>query len=172
MIEPAALPPPAPEMTGRLHELAGALVALQDAVPGLDVDEPGCLTDAGNVVDLEKGVVASYRPPGLPVEVRLLVSYRRVKLVTRTLSRPDVWTDLEDRLLLTLDEQPIVLGQRLESMEALAEALVRLARRRASQAVLPAHALRRERGVAKTPRTGRRASQRPKRLWSLSGQVH
>ncbi len=125
----------------RLHDLACALVRLQEVVPGLSVDEPGCLTGTGQVVEPEKGVAVTYRPPGAAAEVALLVSYRRVKLVTRTLDRGDAWTELEDRLIIALDGEPTLLGRRFDSVEELARALVALAERRASDAVLTERAL-------------------------------
>lgn len=156
-------PEPPGDRVATLCELASSLIALQDLIPGLSVDESTCITQAGEVVEPEKGVAALYRPDGCQVEVRILVSHRRAKFVTRTFDQPDAWTELEDRLVVTLGETPTFLGRHFASTDELASALVGVARRRAADAVLSPRSLGRpaEDGRVRSTNRGARRMQRP-----------
>jgi CheY-like chemotaxis protein len=139
MTDPAS-PRTCRDRAALLHDLAIVLVRLEEEVPGLSVDTPAFLTATGEIVEPERGVAARFRSEDRRVEVRLLVSERRVKLLARHNHAAGGWTQVEDRLLLALEERPRLLGRQLASVEALARALVAMAERRAVDVLLTAPA--------------------------------
>lgn len=126
----------APAAPVTLHDLTHSLIALGRSLPGWTVDESSLSEETGELIEPEKGLAASYRADGGATEVRILVSDRRAKLQTRSHHCPGVWTELEDRVLLTLAPTPSLAGRRFSSVDELAEALVAMARSRAIDAVI------------------------------------
>lgn len=138
------------------------LAAFESRLPGLKVGGMGTVA-RGEIVDPEKGVALSYRPAGGEVEVRVWVSERRAKLVTRTMDQSGIWTEITDRLALSLRQPPEIAGEVMPSTEVLAATLLMLMRRRATDAVLTSQDLKPvvERQVVVRPRRKRTKARIP-----------
>jgi hypothetical protein len=125
-----------------LQDLVDSLLDLQDSVHGLAVGGSGTLTEDGEVIEPEQGVEVSYRPEGAAAHVILWVSHRRLKLVTRSTGSMGAWTEVTDRLVISLGSTSRLLNRYFPSMAGLASALVALMRHRAEGAALTSRELR------------------------------
>jgi hypothetical protein len=125
-----------------LQDLTYSLIRLQDSVHGLSVGGLSSLTEDGEVVEPEKGVEVSYRPDGAAAHVSLWVSHRRLKVVTRSTESADAWTEVTDRVVISLGDTSRLLNRHFASMDGLASSMVALMRHRAEGAALTSRELR------------------------------
>jgi hypothetical protein len=125
-----------------LQDLISSLIHIQNSVHGLSVGGFDSLTEDGEVVEPEKGVEVSYRPDGTGAQVSLWISDRRLKVVTRSTGSADGWTEVTDRIVISLGDTSRLLNRHFATMDELASALVALMRHRAQSSALASRELR------------------------------
>lgn len=159
-------PDPLRHVIAILHDLATDLPALEVGVHGSATDEDG-------IVDREKGVAISYAPANGIAEARLWLSGRRAKLTTCSNGRADAWMEITDRFVVSLGPRPALAGHSFRSDDAFVHGLLRLMRRRVTDAIVVARDL--EAGArpddrVSTPAPGsRQPARRPAALTATAG---
>lgn len=136
MIAPSPKPDSDEGSHDSLQELARCLMEVAKSCPDLTIGVQGSLTPEGGIADREKGIAIAFAPDDTSAESQMWISERRAKLVTRNTESAGIWTEITDRMAVSLAGTPAVAGQPVGSLESLVSILLSLMEARVRHASL------------------------------------